>query len=71
MYLLSLLPFLIVNGLLTSGLPFIDPGPVVWYNNAHTLGVRVMSIPVEDFVYSFSLLLMNVMVYEYARRTRR
>ncbi len=56
-YLVSLVPFLIVNGMLTYL-------PVVWYNDAHNLGIRIFSIPVEDTMYSLLLLLMNVWLYE-------
>jgi len=55
-------PFLIVNGILTGS--FID-GTVVWYNNSENLFFRVFTIPVEDFIYGFFLLLMNITLYEY------
>lgn len=56
------LPFLIVNGILTgSGLS----QPVVWYNNGENLSLRVLTIPVEDFVYGFLLFFLNVGVYEW------
>lgn len=60
-YLISLLPMAVVNGLLTAL-------PVVTYNNAENLGIRIGTIPVEDFVYSFLLLLCNVVLYETFRR---
>lgn len=61
-YLLIFLgPFLIVNGILTGS--FIDE-PVVWYNNSENFSIRVLTIPIEDFVYGFLLYLMNVTLYE-------
>ena len=59
-YLLLLLPFLIVNGLLTgTGLA----GPVVWYSPAHIIGPRILTIPIEDVFYGMDLILLNVMIY--------
>ena len=46
---LSFVAFFLVNGILT-GLP------VVLYSPEHILGLRVFSIPVEDFLYNISLL---------------
>ncbi len=62
-FLIGLVPFLIVNGILTSL-------PVVEYNDLHNLGIRVFSIPVEDFAYFFLLLLINVTIYEYLKQQR-
>ncbi len=47
--LLSYVPFAVMNGILTAL-------PVVSYAPAAILGPRVVSIPLEDFLYSFTLL---------------
>ncbi|HEX5002921.1 MAG TPA: lycopene cyclase domain-containing protein [Bacteroidia bacterium] len=57
-YMVSLIPFLIVNGVLTGM-------PVLIYNDAENCGFRIGTIPVEDFFYSMLLLLMNITVYEH------
>jgi lycopene cyclase domain-containing protein len=56
-YLVHLIPFLLVNGVLTSL-------PIVWYNNSYNLGLRIGSIPVEDTMYSMLMLLLTITVYE-------
>ncbi|MFZ5941436.1 MAG: lycopene cyclase domain-containing protein [Bacteroidota bacterium] len=58
MYLVSAIPFLIVNGILTSL-------PVVWYNNAENLGLRIFTIPVEDLIYLMGMLLPAMTLYQY------
>lgn len=63
-YLIQLLPFLLVNGILTGS--FIA-SPVVMYNDAENLGLRIFTIPLEDMVYSLSLLLLPVSILELLR----
>jgi lycopene cyclase domain-containing protein len=52
-YLIMLVPFIIVNALLTG--TFLSE-PVVWYNGDEIIGERLLTIPVEDFLYLFSLI---------------
>lgn len=63
-YLVSLLPFLIVNGLLTAI-------PVVLYNDNENLGVRIYTIPADDLIYGFLMILMSVSWYEFFKKRYR
>jgi lycopene cyclase domain-containing protein len=64
-YIIIIIPFLVVNGFLTSI-------PVVLYNDTENLGIRIFSflpgpmnnIPFEDIFYGMLLILMNVAFYE-------
>jgi lycopene cyclase domain-containing protein len=61
-YTILLLPFLIVNGILTgTGLD----NPVVWYNESEIIGLRILTIPVEDIFYGMELVLLNLLIYRY------
>ena len=73
-YLFSNIPFILVNGLLTGSFGMKE---VVWYNDAENLGLRLqeisgfswtsVNIPLDDFVYSFALLLLNTAIYMYVK----
>jgi lycopene cyclase domain-containing protein len=63
-YSVILVPFLVVNGVLTSM-------PVVIYNHSENLDLRIWRIPVEDVFYGMLLILMNVVIYEKLKSRRR
>ena len=60
-FLVILIPFFIVNGILTGS--FIE-NEVVWYNNAENVGIRLFTIPVEDVFYAFNMLFANLILIE-------
>jgi lycopene cyclase domain-containing protein len=68
----TLIPFLLVNGVLTWM-------PVVTYDNDENLGIRIgqligmpfFNIPIEDTMYSLLLLLMNMSWLAYKRESVR
>jgi lycopene cyclase domain-containing protein len=63
-YLIILIPFLIVNGFLTAI-------PVVIYNDAENLGIRIFTIPFEDVFYGLLLVMMNILGYEHLLRNSK
>ena len=60
-YLILLFPFLVVNGLLTGS--FIED-QIVWYDDNNNISMRILTIPVEDFFYSFFMLLVVMIGYQ-------
>ncbi|WP_139002909.1 lycopene cyclase domain-containing protein [Hyunsoonleella aestuarii] len=66
-FLVMLIPFFIVNGILTGS--FIE-NEVVWYNNNENLSFRLFTIPIEDSIYAFSLILMNLSILEYLEKQK-
>ena len=54
---------LVFNGYLTAR-------PVVLYGEAYQSGYRILTIPLEDIGYGFTLMLFNTMLYEKLRTTR-
>ena len=66
-YPVLLIPFFIVNGILTgSGIE----QPVVWYNNDENLGIRLFTIPVEDVFYGMELMILTILFYEKLKNVR-
>ena len=53
-FLVILVPFFIVNGVLT-GTGIEDQ--VVWYKDTENMGIRALTIPVEDSIYALGMLL--------------
>ena len=61
-YFLILPFFFISNGILTGS--FIVE-PIVWYNDAENLGIRISNIPIEDTIYGMLLIFLNIELYCY------
>ena len=60
-----LIPFFIINGILTGS---SIENQVVWYNNDENLGIRLITIPIEDTVYAFSMILTNLVLTQFFYR---
>lgn len=52
---------LLVNGYLTWR-------PIVLYGPDHFMGIRLFTIPLEDFMFGFSLVGLSVLLWEYFKR---
>jgi lycopene cyclase domain-containing protein len=69
-----LVPFYISNGILTgitfweypvfNTQPEVIADQIVWYNNAHNLGLRIWTVPADDFFYGLLMVLLAMTVYE-------
>ena len=60
-FLVILVPFFIVNGILTGS--FIQE-EAVWYNVSEITGFRIFTVPVEDIMYGFSLIYLNLLLMD-------
>ncbi|UCE07213.1 MAG: lycopene cyclase domain-containing protein [bacterium] len=58
---ISTLAMLIFNGYLTWR-------PVVLYGETYQWGIRIFTIPIEDFGYGYALILLCTILYEYFKR---
>lgn len=64
-YLILMPGFLGVNGILTgTGLD----SPIVNYNPEHFLGIRILTIPIEDTVYGYEMILWNIFLFQKFKR---
>jgi len=52
--------FMIFNGVLTSL-------PIVTYGEQFNMNIRIFTIPLEDFFYNFTMLVLSVLVYDRAK----
>ena len=58
-FLVILIPFILVNGALTGA---FTTDPIVWYDHVQNLNIRLITIPIEDFVYGFTMLLLAIIL---------
>ena len=57
----SIIPFFIVNGILTG---VLTDEPIVLYNDLQNTMIRIVTIPIEDFIYCLFMLGLTIWVYE-------
>ena len=63
-FVVALIPFFVVNGILTG---LATEEPIVWYNDSHNTGIRLFTIPLEDVFYNFSLLIPIIGIYHFLK----
>ncbi len=67
-YLILTPGFLLVNGVLTG--TGVD-SPIVNYNPAHHIGIRIVTIPIEDAVYGYFLFMWNILLFKKFSKTEQ
>jgi lycopene cyclase domain-containing protein len=60
-FFVSLIPFVIFDGIITAL-------PIVSYNDSENMGIRLLTIPVEDMFYCLSMLLCPVILMDYFKQ---
>ncbi|MBP1656836.1 MAG: hypothetical protein H6Q31_1437 [Bacteroidetes bacterium] len=50
---------------------YLTGRPIVLYNPEYFLGIRLGTIPVEDFLYGFGLITITLVLWEYFVRKER
>ncbi len=54
----------IVTGLNVVFNGYLTGRPIVMYDETYQLGIRIFTIPLEDFIYGYSLILLNTILFE-------
>tara|TARA_B110000285_G_C15136547_1_gene627330 strand:+ start:880 stop:1623 length:744 start_codon:yes stop_codon:yes gene_type:complete len=78
--LVLIVPFIVTNGVLT-GIHFWEypllhheagqiEDSIVWYNDVHTTGWRIFSMPADDLIYGFLLIGMHIAGFEALQKKR-
>ncbi|MSP58522.1 MAG: lycopene cyclase domain-containing protein [Flavobacteriaceae bacterium] len=57
-WMIALIPMALVNGVLTGK-------PILIYNDAENMGIRIGTIPIEDFFYNLVYMIWMVYIYEF------
>ena len=67
---ITCIPFVIVNGMLTGIMEESINTAVVVYNDQERFFNRFLTIPIEDFFYSMLLLISNTLIYEIIQKRK-
>lgn len=66
-FLTCLIPFLIMNGILTGS---ITAEPIVWYNYQENVNIRLGTIPIEDVMYGMTLIVSVILLFDTIKRSK-
>ena len=67
-FLISVVPFFLVNGVLTGA---VTPEPIVWYNDLENSGIRLITIPMDDIIYAWVILSSFVLIFSRMKKTTK
>ncbi|MBN2356685.1 lycopene cyclase domain-containing protein [candidate division KSB1 bacterium] len=60
----------IIGGLMAVFNGYLTARPVVLYHTQYQLGLKLITIPMEDFIYGYSLILLTTIIYERIKLVR-
>lgn len=64
-FLISLVPFLIVNGALTG---MFTSSPIVYYDSIRHSSIYLFTIPFDDIIYNYDMILLGSYIYYYSEK---
>ncbi|MFD1553720.1 lycopene cyclase domain-containing protein [Putridiphycobacter roseus] len=67
-FFIVMVPFIVINGALTG---WFTDNPVVWYNDIHNFGLRLGTIPYDDIIYNFSLIIGVIMLRDRLQKSKK
>lgn len=49
---------------------YISGRPIVFFNSEEILGLKVVYVPLENFIFGFDMVALNVILFEYFKKKK-